>query len=147
MKYLILILTMFSVIAQADEMPAYMKDGVITVTLKDGKSYTFSSNEYMVVARHPKVAAPVVAVAPSAPKQSQPEVPSEPAYKNRISLVVGYGYNGKLKTSESPNQVDVDQQKGAVGGVVLQRDLNTKYHIMGEALTNQTFLLGIGRGF
>lgn len=149
MKYLILFMTLFSVLAQADEMPAYMKNGVITVTLKDGKSYTFSSNEFMVVKRH-AVAIPKVAESPTQNQPSSPApapAPREESYKNRVGLLLGYGLNGKINTSVGPSQVDVEQQKGVVGGVVLSHDLNKSYHIMGEALTNQTFLLGIGKGF
>lgn len=151
MKKLILILSLvtLSLNAFGQETPAYLKDGVITVTLKSGKSYTFSANEYAVVSRKAKPSIPVLApiAQTEAPAASPKQSPAAPEYKNRISLVIGHGLNGKQSVSSGPNTVDVEQKKGAVGGVILQRDLNREYHIMGGGMTNQTFFLGVGKGF
>jgi hypothetical protein len=147
---LIMTLILLSLNAFGQEVPAYLKDGTITVTLKDGKSYKFSSNEYAVVLRKPKapVMIPVIGVVEQ--KEETPiskEVPQSPNYKNRIGFLVGYGLNGKQKVSSGPNAVDIEQKKGVVGGLILQHDLNKEYHILGEALTNETFMLGVGKGF
>lgn len=120
---------------------------MITVTLKSGKSYTFSSNEYAVVLRKPKAPILIPVIGSVEQKEEPKATPEAPQYKNRISLVIGHGLNGKQSVSSGPNQVDVEQKKGAVGGVILQRDLNREYHILGGAMTNQTFMLGVGKGF
>jgi len=143
MKYLIMFLFLFASVAEANDMPKYLVDGVITVTLKNGKTYTYSANEYMVVKRGAKKVAVVPAPVPATESRDTREEPK----KNRISLVVGYGLNGKIKTEMGPSQVDVEQEKGAVGGIVLQHDLNKEYHIMGGVLTNQTGFLGVGKDF
>lgn len=149
MKHLMIaIVLMFSMVAQAEEVPSYLKDGVITVTLKNGKTYTYSANEYKVVKRGAKKAAPILAAAPSesqAPKSSEPV--RESSHKNRISVLVGHGLTGKMNISSGPSTVDVQQDRDVIGGVMLQRDLTKDYHLMGGALTNKTFLLGVGVGF
>jgi len=146
MKYLIILLTVFSLTAKAEDVPpSYLKDAVITVTLKNGKTYTYSANEYKVVKRGTSKPTPVMVAQPESHPAPTPH--SESNHKNRVSLVVGYGLNGKLNESMTPSTVDVEQQKGAVGGIVLQRDLNKEYHLMGGAMTNQTFFLGFGKGF
>lgn len=142
MKYLIILLTMFAVVAQAEEMPKYLKDGVITVTLKNGKTYTYSANEYKVVRRGAKAVPVQVSDSKPAP---MPEAKAE--HKNRISVVVGYGLNGRLKDSNTASTVDVEQRKGVVGGVVLQHDLNKDYHIMGGTMTNTPIFLGVGKSW
>lgn len=151
MKKLILIasLTFLSLSAFTQEVPAYLKDGTITVTLKDGKSYKFNSNEYAVVLRKPKqdVIIPVIAKVEQKEMPVSKPAPELPYYKNRVSLLAGYGLNGKQSVSSGPNNVDVEQKKGIVGGLMLQHDLNREYHILGEALTNQTFMFGFGKGF
>lgn len=146
MKNLMIALAlMFSMTAQAEEVPSYLKDGVITVTLKDGKVYTFSANEYKVVKRGAK-AKPIAKVEKSEQQQA-PAAPAQESHKNRISLLVGHGLTGKMNLSSGPSTVDVQQDRDVIGGVMLQRDLNKDYHLIGGALTNKTFLLGVGVGF
>jgi len=151
MKNLILItaLIFLSLNSFSQEVPDYLKDGTITVTLKDGKTYKFSSNEYAVVLRKPKqdVLIPVIAKLEQKEETPSKAAPELPYYKNRISLAVGYGLNGKQSVNSGPNTADIEQKKGAVGGLILQHDLNREYHILGEALTNQTFMFGFGKGF
>jgi len=148
MKLITIIALMFVTItnqAFAEEMPEYMKDGKITVTLKDGKSYTFSTNEYMVVKRHAKKE--VTPAAPTATAVAQQPKEEKQAHKYRLTALVGYGYTGKLNDETTKSTVDVTQDKGVIGGLAGQIDLNKDYHLMGEVLTNQSFLLGIGKGF
>lgn len=147
MKYLIILLTIFAVSAQAEEVPKYMRDAVITVTLKDGKTYTFSGNEYKVVKRGAKKVAAPVAVASPSPEKSEPKKSEERSYKNRVTLIVGHGLTGKMKDSHTPSTVDVEQDRDVIGGLVLQHDLKNDYHLMGGGMTNRTFFLGIGKGF
>lgn len=147
MKYIIAFLLAFSLSpnANADDVPPkYMKDAVITVTLKSGKTYTYSANEYKVVRRGTSKPPVIVMVTGEAKPTLMPEVES---HKNRVSLVVGYGLNGKLDDKTTASTVDIEQKKGAVGGLVYQRDLNKEYHLMGGAMTNSTFFLGVGKGF
>lgn len=149
MKKLILILSLvlMSQYAFSQETPAYLKDGTITVTLKNGKSYTFSSNEYAIVLRKPKSSMIIPVIGSVEEKPIVKQAPELPYYKNRVSLLVGYGLTGQQSVSSGPNHVDIEQKKGAVGGISLQRDLNKEYHIIGVGTTNQTFMLGVGKGF
>lgn len=148
MKMITLLITviMFSVQGFAADMPEYMKDGTITVTLKDGKTYKFSTNEYKVVKRESAkeetatVKETKVAKGPVSKQEKQ-------ADKYRLTLLAGYGYTGKLKETSSPSTVNVEQEQGLIGGLAGQVDVSKDVHLMGIIQTNQSFLLGIGKGF
>ena len=136
-KYIVAILfSVFSV--QAEEVPAYLKDSVITVTLKDGKTYKFNGNEYKVVKRGSKAklvpeVRPVVVQAP-APK------------RNRITVHGGVGFDG-LNTQLASNSVTIKQDKEPVFGLSFSRNFYKDYSVSATALTNQTYLLGVGQDF
>lgn len=146
MKMITLLITviMFSVQGFAADMPEYMKDGTITVTLKDGKTYKFSTNEYKVVkresAKEETAKETKVAKGPVSKQEKQSQ-------KYRVTLLGGYGYTGKLKETSGPSTINVDQEQGLIGGVAGQMDVSKDVHLMGIIQTNQSFLLGIGKGF
>ena len=79
MKYFILML--FTSLAFA-EQPAYLKGSTIVVTLKDGKQYTFSGDQYKVVSRdsHCPTCPTCPAVEPAPVSQNVPDatVPAKP---------------------------------------------------------------------
>jgi hypothetical protein len=136
-KYIVaILLSVFSVQAQ-EEIPAYLKDSVITVKLKDGKEYTFSGNEYKVVKRGAKKAEP----------QAQVQViVNHVRPRNRLTVHGGVGFDG-LNTTNSGNSVTVKQAKEPVFGISLSRDFDYGFSLTGTALTNQTFLIGVGQDF
>lgn len=144
MKYLMIALMFVSQVCFA-EQPAYLKDATITVTLKNGKTYTYSANEYMVVKRGAKSAAPVQ-VAPLAEKSvpSQSSESSEGVY--RLTLHGGMGFDGQ-NVDQSANQVEVTQKRAFVYGASLSRKVSEKVSVGGTVLSNKTYLLGIGYDF
>jgi hypothetical protein len=119
-----------------DAPPSYLKDGKIVVTLKNGKSYEFSTNEYKVVRR---------GTGKKSDKKAQPAQEEEPS-QNRVRLMGGVGPNG-FKTSVSPGLAHVETSYGVVGGLGYDRKLGKKYSINGSAYTNGTFSLGLGLDF
>lgn len=132
--------------AKADDFPVYMKDGVINVTLKDGKTYTFSLNDWKVVPRVQSASEEdVVAPIAEAPAQSQEE---KEEYDNRFTVHGGYGPTGKLDTAVPvPGMVVVDPDHGFVFGVTYSRKISDKFSLSGTALNNKTLLLGVGYDF
>jgi hypothetical protein len=134
---IILALTSYSAFAQ-DVPPAYMKDAVITVTLKNGKTYTYSANEYKVVRRGtghgPQVKAAIAKMEHFLRQEER---------KNRVTLHAGIGFNGNTITS-TPNQTVIEDKRAPVFGISYSRELGERYSITGTALTNSTFLLGVG---
>ena len=140
MKYLFLILLCTSSL-YAEEVPAYLKDGKIVVTLTNGKSYEFSSNEYMVVRRGSKVDAELE---PAALQQKHFE--QELHHKNRLRLLIGAGPSG-LQTSQSGSTVNVKSKYELVTGLGYDRSLTNELSIGGSVYTNGTFSLGFGTDF
>ncbi len=139
MKILILSL-LFVVPAFAEEVPEYLKDGVISVTLKDGKVYHFSSNEYKVVKRGNEAEETLESV-----KLSQERV-IEVQKKNRVRVLGGVAPSG-LDTSSSGNTVSVKNKTEGVAGAGYDRMLTDKISVGGAALTNGTYTLGVGYDF
>ena len=66
--------------------PKELQGGVITVTLKDGKTYTFSSDEYAVVKRG---SAPSAATEEE--KQVAKQVPAAPEAEKRHKNILSIG--------------------------------------------------------
>lgn len=138
-KYIVaILLSVFSAQAQ-EEVPAYLKDSVITVTLKDGKVYTFSGNEYKVVRRGSK-AKPVEA------ELQKVTIVNHVRKRNRLVVHGGMGFDG-LDVSNLNNTVTVKQSKEPVFGISLSRDFDYDFSLSATVLTNQTYLLGVGQDF
>tara|TARA_R110000868_G_scaffold66014_4_gene196982 strand:- start:2258 stop:2689 length:432 start_codon:yes stop_codon:yes gene_type:complete len=137
----ILVALAFSVLpAMAEDIPAFLKDSEITVTLKNGKTYKFSGNEYKVVKRGSKA-------------KLETQLPGHnvvvinPARKrNRLTVHGGIGFDG-LSTANSSNSVQVKQAKEPVFGLSLSRDFDYDFSLSATVLTNQTYLLGVGQDF
>lgn len=144
MKKLFFILILSS-LGWAEQPPAYLRDGKITVTLKNGKQYEYSTNEWKVVRRRGDEVAP----------ETEEEEEDEPTYversirpagPNRVRLMAGVGPVG-LKDSQNGNKLHVETDFGMVGGVGLDRSLTDRISINGSAYTNGTFSLGVGLDF
>lgn len=152
-KLIILMLVCMS--AQAEEVPSYLKDGIIQVTLKNGKQYSFSTNEYKVVKRNSESQCMERLEEISAlwhkfyaEHQFQPSVQivTAPKFTNRVRLLGGVGPTG-VGATLSGNSVNINATLGAIGGVGYDRLLNSRFSVGGQALTNQTYLLNIGFDF
>lgn len=137
-----LIIACFTSLAFA-EMPEYMKDGKITVTLKDGKTYEFSTNEYMVVKRGVKAKKEV--------KQDdvllvEKKMDQESVKKNSVILHAGVGQSG-LTVRSNGNLHEVEEDQDMVGGLTYCRSGSDNLGVCGTAITNKTFMLGIKKDF
>lgn len=135
MKYLTLLITFFTASIFAQEVPDYLKDGVITVTLKNGKVYKFSSNEYMVVKRGASKKAKEVA--PVAKKQ---------ANKNNLSFMMGTGYKHNT-VKYNASSVEVKDKLTPVMGVSYSRKISPDQSVIGTIFTNATVGVGLGLDF
>jgi hypothetical protein len=126
-----------------EAIPDYMKDGKITVTLKDGTTYEYSTNEYKVVRRGSKKApAPIVADQKTEARREEKVV----AKKNRLMLNGGMGYDGNNVTVRD-NSVTVEDNMEPVFGLTYIRDLDDRLSVSAGFLTNGTATLGVGGQF
>ena len=141
MKKLLIIAALIGFNINAQEVPSYMKGGEITVKLKDGKEYKYSSDEYMVVKRK---AAPSAGV----PVNKQPSivlVKSEPS-RNRLTVHGGFGYDGQ-NIKVNPNDVEVSERASPVLGLSYTRLLDSTFSLTGSVFTNSTITLGVGMDY
>ena len=129
----------------ASEQPAYLKDAVITVTLKSGKTYTFSANDYMVVKRGSKQVKEEKMPTPTA------LVPiTRSIEKKRLKHIVSgevLRSNRGLDTTQSPNQVEVKNRKQIGVGVQYQYNFYDDLFFGGRVDTNGGAGLNLGVGF
>jgi hypothetical protein len=146
MKNIIITMLLFcSALSFADEMPEYMKDGVITVTLKDGSSHKFSTNEYKVVKRES-----LKNVVVEHDEQGSRKVYQSPAMAvagpNSVRAFGGAGPSG-LSVTTGASSVTIEQSYGFVYGAGYQRQLDSRWSVEAIGLSNKTGLLGVGLSF
>lgn len=136
MKYIVLILTAlsFNSYACAEEkcstdlkkasledvldiktdVPEFLKDATITVTLKDGRTSTVSANEFKVVKRIQQFIV----------KREKLEYVTKCSSndRNRVSVMAGQGTQSGLSRNNdnAPDQVTVENKVGAVYGAQYQ---------------------------
>lgn len=142
MKYIKIILMglFLATPAMAEDIPDFLKDSEITVTLKNGKTYKFSGNEYKVVKR-------------GSGAKATPDLPgvkvtviNHVRKRNRLTVHGGVGFDG-INSTASGNTVHVKQNKSPVLGVSVSRDFDHDFSLSGTVLTNETVLLGVGKDF
>lgn len=149
MKYLLTIaLVLISLSVFAEDIPTYLKDGVITVTLKDGKQYSFSANEYKVVKRGSKAKVEITNTKVEQSKEKAPAQPTPPQEmsKNIVSFEVLKSSNG-LTTSKNSNKVEVEETKKLGVGIQYQRNVYEDLFIGGRVDSNGGVGLSLGLGF
>ena len=131
---------------KAQEVPKALKDAVITVTLTNGKVYTFSANEWMVVRR--KKASEIAKIADDKKKaeDSDKKDSDKEVKRNRIAVHGGVGLLG-LESSSNGSVVTIQEKTVPVFGISLSRLLTDKYSVTGTILSNRTFTLGLGLDF
>lgn len=145
---IILFLLGISIIAAsavAADLPGYMRDGKIVVTLKDGKSYEFSVNEYMVVRRGSGQAKAEQQAEEVAPRKQAEEGPVA-AGPNAVKVYGGVGPSD-LKVATGATSVTIDQDYGPVLGLGYSRQLSRRISLDAVGLSNKTGLLGLGYSF
>ena len=142
MKNLIILVTLlFSVSALAK--PKYLEGATVTVTLKNGKTYTYSSEEMAVVKRD-NMKLPVVAQTLKAIKEKK-IVPNK---LNRIYITAGVGNSGRLETETDGSRYKTGIKRGEVFGVGIQRKINKgDYNVGLQIQNNGTTSLSVGQDF
>lgn len=139
MKKIILVLILFLAIPSfANDIPSYLKDGTITVTLKDGKTYTFSTNEYKVVSRKQvktQLVNPVLT-----------KVEHKETKKNLVSIEAVSSQNG-LDVEHSASTTNVETKRKVGAGLMYQRNFYKNYWFGGRVDSNGGGALNLGVGF
>jgi hypothetical protein len=145
MKFLIVIALTLITTAIAQEAPDFLKDGQITVKLKNGKEYIFSSNEYMVVKRGSKINSLAMTTEQQDIEQRQRDEQKSKGFKHIIS--------GELVTSESGLNVDsnnnttiVESRRRIGVGLQYQHNVKDNLYIGGRVDTNGGAGLNVGFG-
>jgi hypothetical protein len=145
MKFLIVIALTLMTTAIAQEAPDFLKDGQITVKLKNGKEYIFSSNEYMVVKRGSKINSLAMTTEQQDIEQRQRDEQKSKGFKHIIS--------GELVTSESGLNVDsnnnatiVESRRRIGVGLQYQHNVKDNLYIGGRVDTNGGAGLNVGFG-
>lgn len=145
----ILMITAFMVflgnVAFADEMPGYLKDGEIVVTLKNGKQYKYSSNEYMVVKRGAKKKVDLTQPAQKAP-ENLISVKEKESHKTIVSVEVTNSQKG-VSVSDNASETTVKTKNVLGVGLQLHHNIYESWYLGGRADTNGGASLSFGRGF
>ena len=145
MKLLILVTLLFSVSAMAQ--PKYLEGAQVTVTLKNGKTYTYSSEEMAIVKRNNLTKYKPLKQFVKHVDEAFKEERIVPNKKNRVYLLGGYGSTGNLDVSTNGNKYEVKHDKGFVGGIGVQRKLNNEVNIGVQVQSNGTSSLSVGHDF
>jgi hypothetical protein len=166
--YISVLFFMLSGISMAYEVPPALRDAVITVKMRDGKSTKFSANHWKVVPRHddlpkkPRKPCPICPICPDVPKEPKIETKIETktvekivekvVYRDRptdrrpsFGLGIGYGHNGLLKHRIDEPRVIVTPELAVVGGIYYDHPIFDNYHWKIEAISNPTIMLYLGR--
>lgn len=129
--YVVAIVAMFFVArANASDLPPdYLKDAVITVTLKNGETHTFSANTHKVVRRGTKAESKEQVVVVSSPPPEQRKV--------NAFLFVGHGHTG-MQVESMGGGYRATEKKGLVLGLGLTRSIHDRIKLGGMVQTNGT---------
>lgn len=148
MKNLLIAISFFvSGIVYANEMPKYLKGATVTVTLKDGKTYTYKSEDMAVVKRNN---IDINAAALAEHKQIKRQIKEKKIVKNRknrVYVLGGYGQTGNMDVSTNGQTYEVKHDMGAVGGIGFQRKVNEKFNLGIQVQTNDTTSISAGFDF
>jgi hypothetical protein len=142
MKYLLIITMLFSVSTIAQEAPNYLKDATITVTLKNGKTYTYSANEYAIVKRGSKNLAVIAEGTQVAPAKKE----SAPRHRHIISGELVRS-NRSLDVDNNGNDVTIKNRKELGLGVQYQYNVVDDIYVGGRMDANGGMGLNVGVGF
>lgn len=133
------------------EMPKYLEGATVTVTLKNGKTYEYKSEDMAVVKRanlgvHKNEAKQTrKALATVAKKIKNKKLVKNK--KNRIYGLIGYGNTGSLDVSTNGSTYETKHSRGAVGGIGYQRKVSEDLNLGVQVQTNGTTSLSVGTDF
>lgn len=136
MKKLLVLISLLTLPALA-QMPEYLKDGEITVTLKDGSVHKFSSNDFKVVPRVQAKPESIVVVAPEKKQRLK---------NNQLIFHAGVGKDG-LRVNSNSNSTHIEEKGKGVAGLTYCRGIEVELGLCASAFTNETFTLGISLEF
>jgi hypothetical protein len=146
MKYIILLLLVFATNVAAQEQPKYLKDAVITVTLKGGKQYSYSANEYAVIKRNSK---PSIQLAETQKQEEVKQVVKASEPKRLRHIVSGelLRSNGGFDSKSSGSQVKVESRKKMGVGLMYQYNVYKDMFLGGRLDSNGRTGINVGVGF
>jgi hypothetical protein len=140
-----------------EQPPKVLKDGVISVTLKDGTVHHFDSNKWKVVERIKRVKKPCpkCTICPKCPKPTtvtkwkDRKVTVTTYKRNRISVLAGYGPIGldTIHLDDTGKHYEIRKEFGPVTGLRYTRGLSPSWSLSIEFLTNHTGALALGWGW
>lgn len=145
MRKLIVLASLFSLSTFA-QMPKYLEGATVTVTLKNGKTYSYKSEDMAVVPRK-QMTRPSDLAAAKVIIQKVEKGQLVKEKKNRIYVLGGYGNTGDMKVSTDGSTYETKHKRGVVGGIGYQRKLNQKINVGVQAQTNGTTSLSLGTDF
>lgn len=127
--------------------PSYLQGATITVALKNGKTYTFSADEYAVVKRGEETPLQVTKLEEDERELVLPEV-VRVERKNIVSVGVVNGTSQNLRTSSSSSHVEVKTERRTGVQAQYQRLINDRGAYLGvQADTNENVGVSLGVGF
>lgn len=118
-------------------LPSYLEGAIVTVTLKNGKTYSFKSEEYAVVKRDQMGQAEEEQASPRSKKEK----------KNRVYATAGHGLNGNQDVSKSGNVHSVSPSSGARVGAGYMRKVSDDLNLGVQIKTNGDIDLTVGTDF
>lgn len=135
MKYLTLLLGLFSLGTVAQEMPEWAKGGTVVFIDKNGQKHEFKAEEYKIVPRKQQALETRV-------------VKVKPPRRNVFSLQYGFGPHG-LKTESVNGGTEVSQQYSPVLGIGYSRKVGEDRDLLlgGTVQTNGTVQINLGKEY
>lgn len=143
---LLMAVTCIAIKSHAEPMPKYLEGATITVTLKNGKQYSYKAEEHKVVPRIEKPKQVLVQeVSGHGSSCAMPPMKSK-SHKNIVSLeVVKSMADPTTETNASGTTV---KSKSEVGlGLMYQRNVYKDMYMGGRVDTNRGAGVNIGVGF
>ena len=144
MKYILIALLLAATSVMAEEPPAFLKDASIVVTLKNGKQYLFSANQWKVVPRLDKET--LVCTRDELKCTRDTLDITETAMGNRVRFVGGFGPQG-VDISKSATEITVSNKTEPVFGLGYDRKVSKRFSLGGQFISNGTYTLGLGLDF
>ncbi len=149
MNKIILIITMtvllIATVGNTYPVPKELVDGTITVTTKEGKTYTFSSNEYKVVKRTAKTKNEINLNVPVSNEEQKISTTEKVGFKHIISGEVVYSQNG-LSTTKSPGYMKAENEYKLGLGIQYQYNIQDNVYLGGRVDSNGGTGLSVGFG-
>lgn len=126
------------------DVPKHLIGATICVKQTDGRESCVPAEKFKVVARQQQF------IVTKVQQNTETQCTTDTSKANRVSLLVGKGPKNKLDvdSSNAPNEVDVSNRYGTVGGVQYQYKFeDSNWSIPLQLQTNESALIGVGYDF